>query len=301
MKRISIATGVLILSAAGLALLGQAPALPGTSADRIGFPANYKTTYKQLYALDNTQNQQVRVIWANDIAQTVDPSKPWNFPYGSILLFEDYPSIPDENGNPVLDANGRFVRGNLRTVFAMKKDKGFGSEYGPIRNGEWEYVSYTPDGALATTPANSGSCALCHLNGTSAALSNNLPPMNAKNDYVFRAENLFTGASGATPDGVLQNYLFVPKTIHVKAGAPLTIYNDDTIVHTIVADDGSFASTFMGTGGSYTMKFDEPGEVAIHCSLHSRMRGKIIVDPPDATNSEVPNARHGAPAIKAKQ
>src|SRR6476660_861886 len=103
------ATGVLVLLASGLNLVGQA--LPGTSADRIGFPTNYKTTFKQLYVLDNTQNQQVRAIWANDIAQTVDPSQPWNFPYGSILLFEDYPSIADANGNPTLDENGRFVKG----------------------------------------------------------------------------------------------------------------------------------------------------------------------------------------------
>ena len=85
-----------------------------------------------------------------------------------------------------------------------------------------------------------------------------------------------------------------------KAGAPLTIYNDDAIVHTIVADDGSFASSFMGTGGSYTMKFDTPGEIAIHCSLHSRMRGKIIVDPPDGAAAAA-NFGHGAPAAKLKQ
>jgi plastocyanin len=301
MKRILIATVVLLLSAAGLILLGQAPALPGTSADRIGFPTNYKTTYKQLYALDNTQNQQVRVIWANDIAQTVDASQPWNFPYGSILLFEDYPTIPDENGNPKLDDNGRFLRGELRTIFAMKKDKGFGSEYGPIRNGEWEYVSYRPDGTFATAPAASGACALCHMQGASSALSNNLPPINAKNDYVFRAQHFFTGATGATPDGVMQNYLFVPRTIHVKAGVPLTIYNDDELVHTIVADDASFASTFLGTGGSYTMTFDKPGEVAIHCSLHSRMRGKIIVDPPDAGTNAAASFHHGAPSVRQKQ
>ena len=297
MKRILIVVSV--LSAAGLLLLGQA--LPGTSADRIGFPANYKATYKQLYALDNPQNQQVRVIWANDIAQTVDRSQPWNFPYGSILLFEDYPAVPDADGNPTLDANGRFVRGELRTIFAMKKDKGFGVEYGPIRNGEWEYISYRPDGTLATAPAASGACALCHLQGSGAALSNNLPPINAKNDYVFRAQHFFNGASGATPDGVMQNYSFVPRTIHVKAGVPLTIYNDDEVVHTIVADDGSFESTFMGTGGSYTMKFDKPGEVAIHCSLHSRMRGKIIVDPPDGNTSAAANFPHGALAVKPKQ
>ena len=64
-------------------------------------------------------------------------------------------------------------------------------------------------------------------------------------------ENYFNGGSGATPDGVMFNYVFVPKTIHVKAGVPLTIYNDDQIVHTIVTDDGALSSGFMGTGGSF--------------------------------------------------
>lgn len=300
MKRIFIATGVLLVSAAGLLLLGQAPALPGTSADRIGFPTNYKTTYKALYAIDNNQNQQVRVIWANDIAQTVDSKQPWNFPYGSILLFEDYPTIPDVDGNPTLDAEGRFLRGELRTVFAMKKDKGFGAEYGPIRNGEWEYVSYRPDGTFATAPAASGACALCHLQGSSAALTNNLPPMNAKNDFVFRAQHFFSGSTGATPDGVLLNYLFVPRTLHVKAGVPVTFYNDDEVVHNIVADDASFGSTLLGTGGSYTMKFDQPGEVGIHCTLHNRMRGKIIVEPADANTNAASSFHHSAPVFKPK-
>ena len=300
MKRLfsSAAIGALLLPATWFVLVGQAPTLPGTSADRIGFPANYKNTFKQLYVLDNNQNQQVRAIWANDMAQTVDPNQQWNFPYGSILLFEDYPTVPDANGNPTLDENGRFVRGPLRTVFAMKKDKGFGAEYGPIRNGEWEYVSYLPDGTYATAPANSGTCALCHMQGSSSPLINNLPPMNAKNDFVFRVENYFNGGSGATPDGVLLNYVFVPKTVHVQAGTPLTIYNGDQIVHNIVADNGAFASPLMGTGGSYTMKFDTPGEVNIHCSLHSRMRGKIIVDAPDAATATANSYGHGAPQPK---
>src|SRR6266581_5336612 len=193
----SAAIGVLLLPATGFVLIGQAPTLPGSSADRIGFPSSYKSTFKQLYVLDNNQNQQVRAIWANDVAQTVDPNQPWNFPNGSILLFEDYPTVPDANGNPTLDADGRFVRGPLRTIFAMKKDKGFGAEYGPIRNGEWEYVSYLPDGTFATAPANSGACALCHMNGSSLPLAAGLPPINAANDFVFRVGTYFNHGSGA--------------------------------------------------------------------------------------------------------
>jgi plastocyanin len=293
MRRILTTIGIFFVSGAAAILVGQAPPLPGTTADRIGFPTNYKTSFKQVYVLDNFQNQQIRVIWANDMALKVDLGQPWNFPYGSILLFEDYPTVPDANGNPTLDENGRFVRGPLRTVFAMKKDKGFGSEYGQIRNGEWEYVSYLPDGTFATAPANSGTCALCHLQGSSAALTNNLPPMNAKNDYVFRLDAVVNGGNGAMPDGVLLNYLFVPRTIHATAGVPLTIYNTDDILHTIVADDGSFASSFLGIGGSFTVKFDQAGEVPIHCSLHSRMRAKIIVDPADAVATDAYSFSHG--------
>jgi hypothetical protein len=292
MKRPIIASSVILLSAAGLLLVGQAPTLPGTSVDRIGFPQNYQTTFKQLYSFDNDANRQVRVIWANDVAMTVNPNQPWNFPYGSILLFESYPAVLDSAGNPVLDENGRFQRGALTTIFAMKKDQGFGAEYGPIRNGEWEYVSYNPDGTTATTPANSGTCALCHLTGSSAPLALGLPPMNATNDYVFRPGLYFSGGNGALPDGVMQNYSFVPKTIHVKAGSTVTIYNDDQLVHTVIADDGSFNSDYMGTGASFSMTFDQPGPVAIHCSLHARMKATIMVDPPDGTTAALLNFKH---------
>jgi plastocyanin len=285
MKRITIVLAML-LGSVTVVLVGQAPTLPGTSVDRVGFPQNYQTAFKKLYTLDNNQNRQIRVIWANDVAQTVDPTQPWNFPYGSVLVFEDVAPQLNDAGDPDLDENGRFIPTNLRTVFVMKKDHGFGQEYGPIRNGEWEYVSYNPDGTFATPPSGSGTCAICHMTGSSQPLTAKLPPMNAKNDFVFRVEQMFTGGNGAMPGAVLQNYLFVPNTIHVKAGQTLTIYNDDTIVHTIVAGDGSISSGFMGTGAAFTMKFDQPGTVPIRCTLHSRMRGTIVVDPPDDSTAQ---------------
>ena len=72
MKRAIIASSVILFSAAGLLLVGQAPTLPGTSVDRIGFPKDYQTTFTQLYVFDNDANRQVRVVWANDIAMTVE-------------------------------------------------------------------------------------------------------------------------------------------------------------------------------------------------------------------------------------
>src|SRR5215471_956530 len=102
MKQGTIVCAALFASAAAV-LVAQAPTLPGTSTDRIGFPQNYQTTFKKLYTLDNNQNRQIRVIWANAVAQTVDPTQPWNFPYGSVLLFESWNPQLDDNGDPVLD------------------------------------------------------------------------------------------------------------------------------------------------------------------------------------------------------
>ena len=44
----------------------------------------------------------------------------------------------------------------------MRKEQGFGVEYRENQSGEWEYVSFLPDGSYATPPADSGACAQCH-------------------------------------------------------------------------------------------------------------------------------------------
>src|SRR5690242_7547493 len=112
MKRVTLVL-TMLLGFAAVVLVAQAPTLPGTSVDRVGFPTNYQTTFKKLYTLDNNQNRQIRVIWANDVAQTVDPTQPWNFPYGSVLIFESYAPKLNDTGDPVLDDNGRFVPTDL--------------------------------------------------------------------------------------------------------------------------------------------------------------------------------------------
>jgi hypothetical protein len=53
-------------------------------------------------------------------------------------------------------------------------------------------------------------------------------------------------------------------------------------------DGGSFGSDDLGASGSFSVKFDQPGTVPIHCSLRPRMKATIIVDPPDGTASRGP-------------
>lgn len=284
MKRILIATfawSALLFTAGSMLFVGHTQSPSAPTEDHVGFPTGYKDNFKRLFAFDNWQNRQVRVIWANSIATSVDPVLPINFPYGSVLLFEDFPVEMDANGDPILDSNGRFIAQDLRTIFAMRKERGFGAEYGDLRNGEWEYVSYLPDGNYATPPSGSATCAACHMNGGGTPVPAGGRHMNAQNDYVFRTDLFFGNGNGALPKGLIQNYSFVPNTIHVQAGETFTLYNDDQLMHNIVADDGSFASPILTRGGSYTLKAGDAGTViSFHCSLHSRMRGKIVVDAP---------------------
>ena len=284
MKRLlvgCIAASVMLCLAASIFFVGYAQSLPAPTVDRVGFPTGYKDTFHLLYTFDNYQNRQIRKVYGNDAAASVSPGQVFNFPYGSIILFESYTVQENSAGEPVLDANGRFIPANLTTIFVMRKEPGFGTDYKELRNGEWEYGSYRPDGTTATAPSGTGSCALCHLTGGSLSLSAASRNVGAQWDYVFRPDLYFSSGSGAVPKAVMQHYVFVPSTIHAQSGDTVTVYNYDQLIHRIVADDGSFDTGVMNPGASFTVKAGAAGSViSYHCMLHSRMKGSIIVDDP---------------------
>jgi plastocyanin len=175
----------------------------------------------------------------------------------------------DAQGGPILDGNGRFQKDQLTgNLVVMRKEQGFGVEYGNIRTGEWEYVAYRADKSYGTTPQNSGICANCHLQA------------GAGKDWVFRASLHFNSASGAVPDGVMKNYKYLPGILTINVGQPVTVYNDDVIAHTLTLDDRSLASAQISPAGSFSFQLDNPGEYAFHCTIHPAMRGKIVVQAP---------------------
>jgi len=258
----------------GLLAVLQSQTLTGPTVDRVGFPKDYATNMKVLYVYDRPDNKQVRTIYANAPVFSVTTANQNEYPYGSILVMETWASLKDSQTNPILDANGRYQKDPAATptLFVMRKEKGFGVEYGPNRNGEWEYVAYRPDGSYQTLPQNSFSCAVCHLQATQWK------------DWVFRGGLHFDGASGANPAGVMRDYQFVPGVLHVKSGGTLTLYNDDVIAHRIADDDprGFAMLQDIRAGGSATLKFGTtttPFTWTFHCSIHPSMKGTIIVDP----------------------
>ena len=88
----------------------------------------------------------------------------------------------DAEGNTAKDANGRFIKTDIRGYTAMEKRTGWGVEYPEdVRNSEWEYQSFT----ATRTPnamADLNTCFTCHKKQNMT-------------DFVFSCDNLKAPAS----------------------------------------------------------------------------------------------------------
>ena len=83
----------------------------------------------------------------------------------------------------------------------------------------------------------------------------------------------------SVPEGevLVKSVAFTPNELRTAAGKPVTWrFDDGGLEHTVTADDNSFDSGRLGSG-TYARTFDSPGNINYHCTVHSRMRGTIIV------------------------
>jgi plastocyanin len=76
---------------------------------------------------------------------------------------------------------------------------------------------------------------------------------------------------------------FTPPNIKVKKGTQVTWTNQDTIGHSVVADDPANAGGLptshptFGRGQTFVATFDQAGTFKYHCSAHSFMHGSVQV------------------------
>jgi plastocyanin len=75
----------------------------------------------------------------------------------------------------------------------------------------------------------------------------------------------------------IDNFIFTPATLTVKAGTRITWTNADDIPHTVVSDDQSFRSKVLDTNETFTFTADKSGTYSYFCSVHPKMTGKVIV------------------------
>ena len=74
--------------------------------------------------------------------------------------------------------------------------------------------------------------------------------------------------------------VYAPTTVEVSAGTTVHWTNDDSVIHTVTARDGSFNSGVMQTGDEFRQAFDEPGTYDYFCAIHPLQGGRIVVTDP---------------------
>jgi plastocyanin len=86
-------------------------------------------------------------------------------------------------------------------------------------------------------------------------------------------------AGGSTSKSVeISGFAFNPGTLTINVGEQVTWTNKDSASHTVTSDSGSeLASSTFGNGKTYSYTFNTAGTYNYHCSIHTSMKGTIIV------------------------
>ena len=74
----------------------------------------------------------------------------------------------------------------------------------------------------------------------------------------------------------MKNSAYSPPSLQVNIKTTVTWINDDNMVHTVTADNGTFDSGDMAPGTKFTYTFSSAGTFNYHCGHHSGMVGTII-------------------------
>jgi amicyanin len=75
----------------------------------------------------------------------------------------------------------------------------------------------------------------------------------------------------------IDNFTFTPDTITIPAGTQVTWTNRDDIPHNVVSDDKSIKSKVLDTDEKFSFTFTKPGTYSYFCSIHPKMKGKVVV------------------------
>jgi len=84
-------------------------------------------------------------------------------------------------------------------------------------------------------------------------------------------------ARAADTEVHIDNFVFEPTQLTVKAGTTVTWMNRDDIPHTVVCA-GKFRSKAMDTDDRFSFTFTAAGEYKYFCSLHPHMTGMVKVE-----------------------
>jgi plastocyanin len=95
--------------------------------------------------------------------------------------------------------------------------------------------------------------------------------------YGMGNDNGGSGTPGAN-EVWIRGMAFDPAVITVAAGTTVTWTNKEAVAHTVTSNAGLFDSGDMGNGDVFSSAFDSTGTYLYHCTFHSNMKAKVIVN-----------------------
>jgi len=87
-----------------------------------------------------------------------------------------------------------------------------------------------------------------------------------------------TTANAADVEVGIDNFVYNPQQVTVKAGTTVTWVNHDDIPHTVTSKTGVFKSKALDTDDKFSFTFATPGNFPYFCALHPHMTGTIVVE-----------------------
>jgi hypothetical protein len=135
------------------------PAVAGP--ERVDWPEDFANAYTLYLQVDRPDRKRVRMMYVNPEADAQASADA--LPDGTVLVMADKDAELDADGNPVIGPDGRFVpTGDFTNIFVMEKGAGWGADQpADMRNGDWDYAWFLPDGTLKADAKYDG-CFSCH-------------------------------------------------------------------------------------------------------------------------------------------
>jgi len=222
-------------------------------SESVAFPANFKSGV--LYnVIDRDDQKEVHQQYTSrEAIEAAKAGKP--LPEGTVITSTNYKAVLDAQGNPIRDAKGNFVAGELDRVVVMQKRPGAGAAYPEnLRNGDWEFAAFTADGKFNPQAPAKEVCMACHK-------------PHERLDYVktyfaMAGKRVETNPAPVPPGAMVVTvvrFAVNPSRIIVQAGTPVTWINIDDAAHQFLVEGAGVKTEYLLKGQTGTVVLKEPG------------------------------------------
>jgi len=233
-------------------LTGSAAGKSDEEPPRVTFPVNY-ASWVLYNVIDREDQREVHEQYTSrEALDAATAGKP--LPYGTIVVSANHKAQLDIQGRPRRDSKGSFIAGDLDRITVMEKRPGWGAEYpDELRNGEWEFAAFTPDGRRnAQVPAQT--CMACHK-------------PHAHLDYIKtyfamggrRVEDSPAPVPAGASVTTVVRFSVRPARVTVQAGTPVSWINADEVAHQFAIHGTAVTTAYFLKGGTGTIVLREPG------------------------------------------